>query len=216
MFIIRDTVTGEAGDVLSNLRAFDWLNGDRGFGGAKDATNGNEKIYEVVINTNGAGDRASDAEPVYDPGADRFTITRTLTDPALTDELKADFKRQVNDEAETARLRYITPGDGQAMSYREKLDEAKACLAAYATEQAFTAANPPAGTYPLLESEVGIKGANAWKVAELVNTTFLAWKTAEAAINNLRLRAADDLDAAATVGAALTIVDAINWPRPAQ
>ena len=111
---------------------------------------------------------------------------------------------------------YITPGDGQAMSYREKLDEAKACLAAYATERAFKAANPPAGTYPLLESETGIKGANPWKVAQLVNTAFLAWKTAEAAINNLRLRAADDVDAAATVGAARTIVDAINWPRPAQ
>lgn len=216
MFIVRDIVTGEVGDVLSNLRAFDWLNGDLGFNGSPGFTHGDEKIYEINIVTTGTGDQVSESEPVYDAGSDTFTVTRTLTDPALTDELKADFKRQVNDQAETARLQYITPGDGQAMSYREKLDEARACLAAYATERDFTAANPPAGTYPLLESEVGIKGANPWNAAELVNTTFLAWKTAEAAINNLRLQAADDLDAAETVGAARTIVEAINWPRSAQ
>lgn len=216
MFIIRDTKTGRVSPVLENLRVFDWLNGDRGFNGSPGFTHGDEKIYEIDIVTAGTGSQASDSAPVHDQGSDGFTITRTLTDPALTDERKAEFKAQVNQEAETARLRYITPGDGQTMSYREKLDEAKACLAAYATEQAFTAANPPAGTYPLLESEVGIKGANPWKVAELVNTAFLAWKTAEAAINNLRLQAANDLDAAATVGAARTIVDAINWPRPAS
>ncbi len=216
MFIIRDTKTSRVSPVLEHLHVFDWLNGDRGFNGSPGFVHGDEKIYEIDIVTTGAGDEVSDSEPVYDAGSDTFTITRTLTDPALTDELKVDFKRQVNDQAETARLQHITPGSGQAMSYREKLDEAKACLGAYATEQAFTAANPPAGTYPLLESETGIKGANPWKVAELVNTTFLAWKTAEAAINNLRLRAANDLDAAATVGAARTIVDAINWPRPAS
>ncbi len=216
MFIIRDTNTGRVSPVLENLRVFDWLNGDRGFNGSSGSAHGDEKIYEIDIATTGTGGQASDSGPVYDPSTDDFTITRTLTDPAMTDDLKVDFKRQVNDQAETARLQYITPGDGQAMSYREKLDEAKACLGTYATEQAFTAANPPAGTYPLLESEVGIKGANPWKVAELVNATFLAWKTAEAAINTLRLQAANDLDAAATVGAARTIVDAINWPRPAS
>jgi len=215
MFIIRDTASGKAGDVLPSLRIFSWLNGDQGFHGTPGAANGDEKIYEIDIVTTGTGNQMGESEPVYDAGSDTFTITRTLSDPALTNERKAEFRDEVNRAAEEARLQYITPGDGQAMSYREKLDEAKACLAAYATELDFTTANPSAGTYPLLESEVGIKGANAWKVAELVNTTFLAWKTVEAAINNLRLRAANHLDAATTVGAARTIVDAINWPRPA-
>ena len=216
MFIIRDTVSGKAGDVLPSLRRFSWANGDHGFNGKPGLIHGDEKIYGIDIVTTGTGDEVSESEPVYDAGSDAFTVTRTLSDPALTDERKAAFRDEVNRAAGEARLQYITPGDGQAMSYREKLDEAKACLAAYPTEPDFTTANPSTGTYPLLESEVGIKGANAWKVAELVNTTFLAWKTAEAAINNLRLRAANDLDAAATVGAAITIVDAINWPRPAQ
>ncbi len=216
MFIIRDTESGRAGDVLSSLRRFSWLNGDQGFNGKPGVTHGDEKIYGIDIVTTGAGDEVSESEPVYDAGSDTFTITRTLSDPELTDERQAEFRDEVNRTAEEVRLQYITPGDGQAMSYREKLDEAKACLAAYATELDFTTANPSAGTYPLLESEVGIKGANAWKVAELVNSTFLAWKTAEATINNLRLQAAADLDAAATVGAARTLVEAINWPQPAQ
>ena len=216
MFIIRDTVSGKAGDVLPSLRRFSWPNGDQGFNGKPGLIHGDEKIYGIDIVTTGAGDEVRESEPVYDADSDTFTVTRTLSDPALTDQRKAAFRDEVNRAAGEARLQYITPGDGQAMSYREKLDEAKACLAAYATEPDFTNANPPAGTYPLLESEVGIKGANPWKVAELVNTTFLAWKTAEAAINNLRLRAANDLDAAATVGAARTIVEAINWPRPAS
>ena len=95
MFIIRDTVTGEVGKILSNLRAFDWLNGDRGFNGSPGITHGDEKIYEIDIVTAGTGGQASDSAPVYDQTSDSFTTTRTLTDPALTDDLKAGYKAEI-------------------------------------------------------------------------------------------------------------------------
>ena len=104
MFIIRDTKTGRVSPVLENLRAFDWLNGDRGFNGDPGFTHGDEKIYKIDIVTTGTGSQASDSAPVHDQASDSFTITRTLTDPALTDERKAEFKAQVNQEAEIARL----------------------------------------------------------------------------------------------------------------
>jgi len=119
----------------------------------------------------------------------------------------------VDAAAERSRLAYITPGNGQAMSYREKAAQAMDCLANY------TAATPPAsGVYVLLDSEVGIMAnadgtitANAYEVAVVVDATRTAWLAIEAVINRTRVQAKADIKAATTAAEVEAILAAIVW-----
>lgn len=120
----------------------------------------------------------------------------------------------IDSQAETARLKYITPGAGQAMSYQIKAEEAKDCLANY------TAANPPApGVYVLLDSEVGIMTNaddtltnDAYEVAVVVDATRQAWLSVEAAINRVRVQAKADVKAATQAAQIEATLAAIVWP----
>ena len=122
--------------------------------------------------------------------------------PALEDA-KVSLRGIVDAAAETERLKYITPGNGQAMTYQQKVTEA----------QAFKAeTNPNAADYPILSSEVGITAETLDEVANIVLAAFAQWQQIGAAIEAIRLGAKRDIDAAQDEAAARAIVDAIVWP----
>lgn len=123
-------------------------------------------------------------------------------EPVLAD-LKAALKMQVDASAETERLKYITPGAGQAMTYQQKVDEARAFK---------VASNPQASDYPVLSSEVGITAETLSEVVDVVLTAFAQWQQIGAMIESSRLGAKRDIDAAEDEAAARAIVDAIVWP----
>lgn len=126
--------------------------------------------------------------------------------PAQLSDVKAKLKAEVDVAAETERLKYITPGNGQAMTYLQKVAEA----------QAFKAANGLEGShYPILSSEVGITAETLDEVADTVLAAFEQWQQIGAAIECVRLGAKRDIDAAADEAAARAIVDVIEWPQPA-
>lgn len=119
------------------------------------------------------------------------------------DAIKASLKSTVDGLAETERLKYITPGNGQAMTYQQKVAEA----------QAFKAAtNPKASDYPILSSEVGITAETLVEVANIVLSAFAQWQQIGAMIESIRLGAKRDIDAAEDEAAARAIVDVIVWP----
>lgn len=120
-------------------------------------------------------------------------------------EAKARLKAQVDADAETERLKYITPGSGQAMAYLQKAMEATAYLAA---------TDPDPADYPLLVAEVGITGDTIADVAAIVDGQYQAWRAIGAAIEQTRLGAKADVDAAATVEDAQAAYDAVTWPDP--
>ncbi|TCS62598.1 hypothetical protein [Varunaivibrio sulfuroxidans] len=133
--------------------------------------------------------------------------------PALAD-VRTTSLAAIDVAAETARRKHITPGAGQAMSYRGKAAEATNCLTTYTA-----AAPPPIGAYPLLDSEVGITPnadgtatTDAYQIAVIVDAARRAWVTAEAAINKVRAQAKADVKAAATVAAIDAILAAVVWP----
>ncbi|WP_024899523.1 hypothetical protein [Brucella rhizosphaerae] len=132
-----------------------------------------------------------------------------VVDPALAITLatiKAALKVEVDRFAEIERLKYITPGHGQAMTYQQKVAEA----------QAFKAAtNPKAADYPILSSEVGITADTLDEVANIVLAAFAQWQQIGAMIESIRLGAKRDIDAAQDEAAARAIIDAIVWPHPA-
>ncbi|KAB2679840.1 hypothetical protein [Brucella tritici] len=120
--------------------------------------------------------------------------------------VRSELKARVDAAAEVERLKYITPGDGQAMTYQQKVTEAQALKAA---------SNPQASDYPLLSSEVGITAETLSDVADIVLAAFAMWQQIGAAIESIRLGAKRDIDTAADEATARAIVDAIEWPQPA-
>ncbi len=146
------------------------------------------------------GDEAVAIDFVGDPGEKGLSPEPPA--PSLID-LRGSAKAAVDASAEAYRLTYITAGAGQAMAYQQKLAEAKA----YLDDTSLTAAE-----CPHIFAEVGITGATAEAVAQVVTHMHAAWQIKSAEIERLRLAAKAAIDAAETaeaIGAAAAIV----WPE---
>ncbi len=124
--------------------------------------------------------------------------------PALSD-LKLRAKYTINAAAENARLAYITAGSGQAMVYREKVDEARAL-------QTDTYISPD--HYPLLSAEIGITASTLQEIAVVVLSRHAAWLNAAASIETIRQKAKKDIDAATDENTVAQIVSAVVWTTP--
>jgi hypothetical protein len=114
---------------------------------------------------------------------------------------KAALKSQIDAAAEAERLKYITPGSGQAITYARKVEQAKAVLAA---------ADPQPADYPMLAASIGIDGADIVAVANTVVAMDAAWEMIGAAIETTRLTAKQAVDLAETAADARA-VEAL-WP----
>lgn len=119
------------------------------------------------------------------------------------DELKVTLKARVDAAAEAERKRYITAGEGQALTYQRKADEAKACLAA---------SDPQPADYPMLAAEIGITAETLLGVAETVNAAHYAWLAIGAPIERARLGAKVAIDATTTADAAYSVFHTLTWP----
>jgi len=100
--------------------------------------------------------------------------------------LEMDLIARIDAEAEAVRLRFITPGAGQAMEYQEALTQARAF------------ADGGAGTYPMLAADVaagtidprtGEAVADEAQAADLVLWSYAQWIAAGSAIREARLAA---------------------------
>lgn len=124
---------------------------------------------------------------------------------------KPKHKDMVDADAERIRLKYITPGDGMMMTYREKLEQAEhansqgqAAIDALTTEEGQT-------TYPTLSASVGIEAATLWDCAQLVLATYAQWATLSHNIEQIRLAAKKAIDDAATVDDVRAAYQSIDW-----
>lgn len=117
--------------------------------------------------------------------------------------IKAAMKAGVDSAAEAERLRYITPGTGQAMTYQRKVDEAKLALAD---------TNPSTESYPLLAASLSIDGVDIAAVAAVVLAMDAAWAQIGAAIERIRLTAKQAVDDAADEATARAVVEQLAWP----
>lgn len=133
-----------------------------------------------------------------------YVIAATWQAPDLA-AVKASLRAQVDAQAEALRLQYITAGQGQAMVYQRKAQEARAILGD---------ANPDPTDYPILSASVGIEGNDIAEVAALVRATEDAWAVIAAAIETARLGGKAAIAAAETLAAATAAYDAIDWTLP--
>lgn len=129
--------------------------------------------------------------------------------PSL-DASKSIACEAVNSAAEAQRLRYITSGIGQSMTYSQKLDEARMILVDDAATTAADAMTPDElkATYPMIWASIPADGKTASVVAASVHGKALAWAQIGAQIEKKRRDALDAIAAAATpeqVAAAATV-----------
>ncbi len=136
--------------------------------------------------------------------ADRLASMGGIAQPTLN-VIKALLRTAIDAAAETERLKYITPGAGQAMTYQAKAAEAKAFLAAE---------EPQAADFPLLSAEVGITADSLAGVAQIVAGAYSQWQVIGAAIEATRLGGKASIEGAADAEAAQAAFEAVNWPAP--
>lgn len=117
--------------------------------------------------------------------------------------IKLDLKALVDKLAEHERLKYITGGAGQALTYMQKSDEARRYLGE--TE-------PDPIDYPLLLSEVGVTAPDLNGVATIVSNAYKQWQRIGAAIESVRLGSKAIIDAAETESEARAALEMIVWP----
>jgi hypothetical protein len=125
--------------------------------------------------------------------------------------LKEAWKRTVDQSAESARQRYITPGYGQSLVYETKRREAAVVAALLGVPM-----EPTQADCPHLWAEAAGLGLTVAAIAAEVTAQANAWLAASAQIEVLRLTAKATIDAAQTEPEILAAAAAAlgAWPTP--
>ena len=121
------------------------------------------------------------------------------------DSCKQTLKIKIDADAENERLKYITNGVGQTMTYQQKIEEAK---------QVKAGSDPQISDYPILSQEIGITAPTLIEVADTVLAAFQQFQVIGGMIEGVRLAAKRDIDGAQTIDSAQAIYDALLWPNP--
>lgn len=144
------------------------------------------------------------AAPSYDG-------TNVVVTDALSN-LKSKLRAKVDDDAETVRLRYITPGAGMAMTYQEKKDQAVAVIAMGETA-ANALLNHGAAEFPTLSASVPVEAQTLFAAAQLVMSQYEAWAALSRAIESARLTGKKAIGDASDAASAQAAYEAITWPN---
>jgi hypothetical protein len=113
--------------------------------------------------------------------------------PLALERARTGALAAVDAAAEAARLRYITPGAGQALSYLRKEEEARRFVALSQNDQAAATV----GQFPMLAAALGADGDTIAAVAGVVLNRAAAWGLIGAEIERRRLAAKRAIGAAA-------------------
>jgi hypothetical protein len=146
-------------------------------------------------------------EIVDDKGYEKLVITskppEEIEANLVNTKLRAYAK--INNAAEAKRLQYITPGAGQANSYRQKYEEALAFL---------DDTDPQAGDYPYIFLEAAATGAGTIEVAQLIVSTRNLFVQLDAVIESKRRGYVVAIDAAGTKEDVESILESVSYELP--
>jgi hypothetical protein len=138
--------------------------------------------------------------PSLDTDYGGYRLLPIMLGRSLDDE-KTIAIAKIDADAETARLKYITAGAGQALEYQEAAEEAARYIA-----------TGGAGAYPMLQASVDAGEApDLATAAALIGARENAWATIGANIRRLRLTAKRAVDAATTVEQVQAAAQ-VTWP----
>lgn len=149
---------------------------------------------------------------------DGKSFKEPIATPPDVEKVKQSFKQQIDTAAEKERLKYITNGVGQSMTYTEKFNQAVDYSKKYAAhkQDPKNVTTPDENEYPLLRASIGIDGSSMIEVAETVTYAFAIWEKIGAAIEGIRLKAKAAIGEAKSEEEAEAILSAIQWPKAKQ
>jgi hypothetical protein len=148
---------------------------------------------------NYSGADGTAAQQVVPDGAVMMQVPMVVwAAPANLDALRTYKQNEIDAQAEAERLKYITAGYGQAMTYMAKNAEALGYLAnnAYPT--------------PFLTAEAAATGTTVAALALVVRDAAIAWQAAGAQIEALRMGAKAAI-AAATDFVEIAAAATVDW-----
>ena len=142
-------------------------------------------------------------------------VKYTPPEPPLS-EIKQLLKQQVDTDAEHERLKYITSGVGQSMTYQGKYNQAVDYSKKYVAhmQSPDLVPEPNEDDYLLLKAGLGIDGNTLIEVAETITDSYARWQQVGAAIETTRLETKALIDEAESVAEAKSIFETVNWPSP--
>jgi hypothetical protein len=111
------------------------------------------------------------------------------------DAAKQHARAEIDAASERARLRYISPGAGQALEYQQAQRDAEALMAGEIASSPYLQADVDAGI-----------AQDQAEAAQVVIQTAAAWAVAGAQIRSVRLAAKASVDTAATTAEALSVM----------
>lgn len=121
--------------------------------------------------------------------------------------VKAKTLVAIDSQAEASRLRYVTPGAGQAMEYTATEAEARR----WAVGESFTLYPFLAAEADAVEAATGTRPSEAVVVADVIAQAD-AWVTIGSTIKRIRREAKMAVEAATTVAQVRAIQAALLWP----
>lgn len=180
--------------AFASREAAAWAIAQAGVGGVDGEVIAAEVNGDIVVTGSEDAINALALVPAYDSAG---AIAQRLAD------LKERRKSEIDRDAEVERLKYITAGAGQALTYQRKVEEARAAVAED---------EPSPEAYPLLAASIGIDGEDVASVASTVIAMDAAWLQIGAAIETVRLSAKREIDSAEDEAAVLAVL--VRWPQP--
>ena len=98
--------------------------------------------------------------------------------------LISEAHARVDERAEASRLKYITPGAGQAITYAQKEAEAVSYVATV---------TPVDTDYPMIKAQSVATGETMLVIANVIIGTANGWRPIAAQIEALRMKAKEDI-----------------------
>lgn len=201
-FALINIETMEVKQQFSDLPPFvAWPNGDQSHPASPGIERAGYRFVSVVHSPECPGEfySVSDLKPTL--SQDTLTYQRVWTPQDLA-SVKAILKSRIDDRAEEERKKYLTPGSGQALTYQEKISEARACLSDKA---------PTADAYPMLAATIPEDGIDVVAVAQSVLSAYQYFVKAGSIIEATRKKAKASIEAAINVDHAVLSFNSVTW-----
>lgn len=152
-------------------------------------------------------------EQVVTVEANRVVRAWSVTEALTLADLKAQLAVRIDGDAEAVRLRYVTPGAGMAMTYREKLEQAENVLAGGQELADGLSEGEARSAYPTLAASIGIEADTLWQCAQLVWAKYQAWAQISHDIEKARLAGKAAVAASSDHDSARAAYAAVTWPE---
>jgi hypothetical protein len=130
---------------------------------------------------------------------------------ASLDEVKKDYAIRIDADAEQRRLKYITPGDGMQMVYREKFEQASSVHSLGRDVADAMQADERDAAYPVLSASVGLEGDTLWECAEIVLKKYTQFAQLSLVIERTRLTGKKNIQEARDIASAKAAYEAVTW-----